>query len=94
MSEMVSSRCEQHADRFECPDCLVHYAPQFDEYGLIVHDGGASSIAIQFCPWCGVQLPESMRHQWFDRLAALGFDDPLEQEIPERFRSDAWYVLE
>jgi hypothetical protein len=91
MSEAVAFACEQHSDRFDCPDCLVHYTPQFDEYGLIVHDGGASCVAISFCPWCGARLPESKRGRWHDELALLGFDDPTEQGIPERFKSEAWY---
>jgi hypothetical protein len=24
--------------------------------GLIIHDGGSSSIGIAFCPWCGSTL--------------------------------------
>ncbi|WP_438362001.1 DUF6980 family protein [Niallia circulans] len=32
----------------------------FDEkdhdYGLIIHDGGTSSIGIEFCLWCGLKL--------------------------------------
>jgi hypothetical protein len=92
MSEAVAFACERHSDSFDCPDCLVHYTPQFDEYGLIVHDGGVSSIVISYCPWCGERLPESKRGRWHDELTLLGFDDPTEQEIPERFKSEAWYA--
>ena len=91
MSEMVAHICEQHPDRFDCPECLVEYEPKFDEYGLIIHDGGSSSMSIQFCPWCGTRLPESKRDRWFDELASLGFDDPSEQEIPEPYNTDAWF---
>jgi hypothetical protein len=61
MRREVERVCPEHPDRFECPDCLVHYHPRFREYGLIVHDGGSSWVCIQFCPWCGVRLPESLR---------------------------------
>ncbi|WP_082730447.1 MULTISPECIES: DUF6980 family protein [Sphingomonas] len=54
----VENNCDQHPDRRECPDCLVDYWPQSDTYGLIVHDGGSSVIAIAFCPWCGAKLPQ------------------------------------
>ncbi len=93
MSEAVASTCEQHAHRFDCPDCLIDYSLLFDEYGIIVHDGGSSSMTIAFCPWCGTRLPESKRDRWFDELAALGFDEPLEQDIPEGFRTVAWYLF-
>jgi hypothetical protein len=41
------------------------YHPTFDEYGIIVHDGGPSFVVIAYCPWCGVGLPESKRDRWF-----------------------------
>jgi hypothetical protein len=40
---------------------LVAYSSKLDEYLLIVHDGGQSGVHIQYCPWCGVRLPESQR---------------------------------
>jgi hypothetical protein len=61
MRREVERSCEQHPDRFDCPDCLVHYWPELREYGLIVHDGGSSVIVIRFCPWCGAKLPDSLR---------------------------------
>ena len=48
--------CEQHPNKFECPDNLVTYNEKKGAYGLVVHDGGSSYIAIQFCPWCGAAL--------------------------------------
>jgi hypothetical protein len=92
MSEMLAFTCNQHSDPFDCPDCLVRYIPKFDEYSLIIHDGGSSSVSIGFCPWCGARLPDSKRDRWFDELEALGFDDPKDLEIPERYRSDAWFT--
>jgi len=65
----------------------------FNEYGLIVHDGGSSSITIEFCPWCGTQLPESLRDRWFDELEALGFDNPFEQDIPKKYKTNEWYSI-
>ena len=56
MQSNVKNQCAGHQDRFDCPDCLIDYRPKTDEYGLIVHDGGSSMIAIRFCPWCGADL--------------------------------------
>ncbi len=61
MEEHLKFECSQHADANECPDTLVSYSQQFDEYGVIVHDGGSSSIVIKYCPWCGTTLPQSKR---------------------------------
>jgi hypothetical protein len=61
MQKRLEFDCANHADVFDCPDNLVSYSDRFGEYGLIVHDGGTSSVLIQYCPWCGAKLPESSR---------------------------------
>lgn len=91
MKDAVEFKCTIHADPYECPDNLIMYVEKFDEYGLIVHDGGTAKMEISFCPWCGSRLPESKRDRWFDELEHLGYDNPSEQDIPERFQSGAWY---
>jgi len=91
MAQAVTTACEQHPDRFDCPDALLRYWEKFCEYGLIVHDGGTSARSIDFCPWCGTRLPESQRDRWFDEIARLGFSDPDDPAIPERFQSDEWW---
>lgn len=91
MTDRVNYVCKQHEYPFECPDNLIFYSPKFDEYGIIVHDGGSSFIEISFCPWCGTKLPMSKRDLWFDTLEKLGYDEPFEQDIPEEFNSDKWY---
>jgi len=91
MIAQLTHDCQQHANLFDCPDALILYEPRFDEYGLIIHDGGTSYQVIHYCPWCGTALPASKRDRWFDELAALGFDDPVTQPIPIAFTTDAWY---
>jgi ribosomal protein S27AE len=63
MRRQVERVCDIHTDRWDCPDCLVSYWPQFGEYGLMIHDGGTSSVLIRFCPWCGAKLPDSTRSE-------------------------------
>ena len=90
MAAQLMHRCDVHADPADCPDVLVSYSERFDEYGLWIHDGGASTISISHCPWCGSKLP-SRSTEWFEKLEQLGFDDPLSQDIPAEFQSSAWY---
>jgi hypothetical protein len=91
MDNAIELSCNQHTDIYSCPDVLIRYTPKFDEYGIIIHDGGSAASSIKYCPWCGQPLPESKRDKWFETLERLGFDDPSEQEIPEQYKSDMWY---
>ncbi|MFL9824458.1 DUF6980 family protein [Rhodoplanes sp. SY1] len=90
MRHQLDFRCAEHADPFDCPDALIVYAEKFDEYGLIVHDGGPSYVVIAYCPWCGARLPESQRDRWFDEIEALGLDPSDTDTLPEKYRSAAW----
>ncbi|WP_421904649.1 DUF6980 family protein [Oceanobacillus halophilus] len=40
----------------QCPDKIILFDEKNKDYGLIIHDGGTSSIGIDFCPWCGAKL--------------------------------------
>jgi hypothetical protein len=91
MARAVTTECEQHSDRFDCPDALLEYSEKFCEYGIIIHDGGTAICLINFCPWCGARLPKSQRDRWFDEIERLGLSGPDDPAIPERFQSDAWW---
>lgn len=85
--------CRVGHSREECPDALIKYIPKYNEYGLIIHDGGTSMVRISFCPWCGTKLPDSQRDRWFERLEKLGID-PATDEVPTEYLSEAWYSAE
>ena len=57
MTSQVNHHCDLHPDPFDCPDNLIHYSEYHGTYDLIIHDGGSSVITINFCPWCGIALP-------------------------------------
>ena len=82
--------CTQMQAAIDDPDVPLVYTPKFREVGIRVLDGGDSSILIQYCPWCGVRLPESLRSQWFDKLESLHID-PYGDAIPEPYLDDRWY---
>jgi hypothetical protein len=58
MSRQIQHTCEAHPDLNDCPDSLVVYRSETGEFGLRIHDGGSSSMAIRHCPWCGTDLME------------------------------------
>jgi hypothetical protein len=91
MTAAISTNCALHPGRSDCPDALVAYVPKFDEYGLLIHDGGTSSVTIAFCPWCGVRLPASKRDRWFDTLERMSID-PSAGSVPLAFETDEWWA--
>jgi hypothetical protein len=87
MGAALAFDCVQHADPFDCADALIVYNEIFDEYGIPVHDGGATYVLITNCPWCGTGLPESQRDRWFDETDALGVS---ETDLPLSYRTGGW----
>ena len=90
MTDQINWVCDQHDDRFDCPDALIDYVAKFDEYGIIVHDGGRSKVSLRFCPWCGQRLPASQRDRWFDELEEAGIDIET-GEIPSQYLDSTWW---
>jgi hypothetical protein len=66
------------------------YGAVFREYGLTVDDGGSSFLVIDFCPFCGVELPQSLRDAWFARLNDLGLE-PENPRVPPEMRDASWW---
>lgn len=90
MKDDLEHICDQHDSRFTCPNAIMSYDEQYNEYGVIIHDGGTSSVLISFCPWCGTRLPESLRDKWFQALEENGFD-PLSDNIPPEYKTCEWW---
>lgn len=88
MVKALEFDCDQHIDPFECADSLIVYNEAMDEYGLIIHDGSASYLLIDHCPWCGTGLPESARDRWFDEVDALDLAEAADP--PAKYFSGEW----
>ena len=88
----VEYTCPHHPPDADCPDQLLALLTKFQEYGLVIHDGGGSRLAIHFCPWCGTKLPASQRDRWFEELARRGVSEP--ENAPLDMRTDAWLMEE
>jgi hypothetical protein len=56
MRAHLERHCPLHPSPFDCPDSIVYFDEDREQYGLIIHDGGTSVIAIAYCPWCGAAL--------------------------------------
>ncbi len=87
IADQVTRTCEEHPDPEDCNDILITHSAPFDEYGITKL---GSHYVIEYCPWCGVKLPESRRDQFCEEVEKLGLD-PFADDLPEKYRSDAWY---
>lgn len=66
----------------------LEYEPRLREYRIPRRES-ESSQTLDFCPFCGAQLPPSLRDAYGDKLEALGLE--FFEEPPEPFRSDRWW---
>jgi hypothetical protein len=73
------------------PNETMLWIDSWNEYRLPVPKRGYTSTLIDYCPWCGAALAPSRRDEWYEKLYALGFNDPGEDDIPLEFQSDAWW---
>lgn len=77
----------------------IKYAPMFREYSVVLV-GSSALQGIDFCPWCGAKLPESLRDLWFETLEKLmgesiydiAFDSNRFGEIPKKFQNEEWWA--
>jgi hypothetical protein len=82
--------CSEMKKHIEAGEVAIRYFPKFREYGILYLDGGTSFQDIKFCPWCGKNIPASMRDQWIKEIRALGFE-PDQENIPEKYKTDRWW---
>jgi hypothetical protein len=90
MSDGPPHLCEDMVRALADPDVPLVYNDKLREYSILIQDGGSSVAVIEFCPFCGVKLPGSLRDEWFDRLDQLSLE-PDSPELPLDMRSGAWW---
>ncbi|MGI9227532.1 MAG: DUF6980 family protein [Gammaproteobacteria bacterium] len=84
--------CEEMELHLTQDELHIQYIPKFREYGISCkHDGVTGFQLIEYCPWCGKSLPESLRDKWFSELEALGFE-PEDPRLPKKYLFDEWWA--
>ena len=91
MQRNLEHVCSEHGTNiWDCADHLICYSSCFDEFGIIIHDGGNSYVQISFCPFCGQKLPISKRSKFFEILEELGLEWDSDN-LPSEFETDEWW---
>ena len=80
----------------EDPRDPIGYKPAFREYYIKLHNQ-PKIITFSFCPWCGKELPSSLRVEFFEVLDReydidISIGEYKDNEsIPEEFKDDKWW---
>ena len=88
---MYQQCCEEMKEHLRGGEVAIEFLGKFREYGISYLDGGSSIQTIRYCPWCGAQLPASLRERWFDEIERLGLE-PGDANIPEKYLTERWYL--
>jgi hypothetical protein len=94
----MSHCCEQMTIQLQDERVPVEYSPKYREYSLRIST--TVEQGIDYCPWCGTKLPESLRDLWFETLEGImgeaiydiAFDSNRFGEIPKKFQSEEWWA--
>lgn len=74
-------------------DSTIRYTATDRHYALLRFDRSAG--AIEFCPWCGSQLPPDLSNIKFKILQEeYGIEDPYNDDrdkLPPEFETDEWW---
>ena len=89
MKKAYNHCCGQMENLLREGDLTIRYNSKYREYGIDYKNEGSYQI-INYCPWCGSELPKSLRDLWFEIIDALGVEP--EGDIPKSMQSDAWWL--
>ena len=72
---------------------ILYYDKQYREYGVDLLERGG--VLMDFCMFCGKELPMSLRKQWYAILEEeYGLESPDEEDkkkVPQEFWTDEWW---
>ena len=106
MTKKIVSRPQEPLPRIHCCSKMdyviqderipLKYSPVIRSYFLPFITMKGVVHPITHCPWCGKELPKSLRKEFFEILEQeygieANVDILKNQNIPEEFKSDAWW---
>lgn len=96
-SEAPPHLCRSLLQTVRRDDDMFTYIPETREFGIRMIDPSRPVDnqpirvrAVRFCPWCGVELPTSLRSEWLTHVEAAGHspDDP---DLPAPMKCGVWW---
>jgi len=75
---------------------LIRYHAETRKYRFLLHgyDYGLEQ-KMNYCPWCGTKLPESLGEEWCKVIKEkFGLEEVFAEEwaeLPEEYKTDEWW---
>ena len=73
---------------------LLDYDSYIRSFMFFVDSPNGTHEHMNYCPWCGTQLPEELTEKWINLLnKKFGIEEPFREwdRIPPEFKTDAWW---
>ena len=84
--------CAEMHSHLDSGELHFSYDPKFREYGIDYQEAFGGGVQLMtHCPWCGKNLPDSLRRKWFEELERMGLDP--DGELPNNMLTDEWWQL-
>lgn len=95
--------CETLQTWIKDQKCPVYYCAKRRDYGISTPEALVKKYEmydcyrLNFCPACGIKVPENLIDAWYDVLQQeCGLDDPVfnpeqNKRIPTEFLTDEWW---
>ena len=71
---------------------IVYYSER--RHYAICLKADTTTQMIEYCPWCGMKLPESLWSIWYETVLEIvgeGFLSADDPRLPEEFKTDEWW---
>ena len=71
---------------------FITYTSNFREYSISISP--ILRDIIQYCPWCGANLPVSLAATWarlLDERFGNDFNGLADERLPDEFKTDQWW---
>lgn len=90
--------CEQMTRNIYDERAQIFYLPQYRSYYIeyIYEPEFRARHTLNYCPWCGIKLPEDLTEKYYDFIKKdYGIDsydtNDHPEKIPDEFKTEEWW---
>jgi hypothetical protein len=84
--------CDMMLNAVQAEDIPVFYRPRFRTWVIEQQDGLGTRWRINYCPWCGQELPADLGEERAAEIERRGLDPLVEDDdLPADLLDDQWW---